>query len=263
MFNLAISNIAWTLEKDNEVFGFMKEMGFAGLEIAPTRVFPQAPYDHIEEAEEWSRAIKREYDFTIPSMQSIWFGRNEKIYGSEEERRILEEYTKKAILFAEAIACGNLVFGCPRNRVIPDEADPYIAVSFFKAMGDFAYEHHTIIGFEPNPPIYHTNYINTTDQALELIREVDSSGFRLNLDVGTMIENGESVESLKGSEQLINHVHISEPGLIPITEHKLHKELAEFLVTVSYDRYVSIEVGCQDDIGKLKRMMESVVDVFR
>ena len=41
--------------------------------------------------------IKKNEGFTVPSMQSIWFGRQEKIFGTLEERKILVEYTKKAI----------------------------------------------------------------------------------------------------------------------------------------------------------------------
>ena len=52
-------------------------------------------------------------------------------------------------------------------------------------------------GMEANPPIYHTNFINDTQSAIELIEIVNSKGFRLNLDVGTMIENQESVSTLQ------------------------------------------------------------------
>ena len=38
-------------------------------------------------------------------MQSIWFGRQERLFGSEEEREILIDYTKKAVDFAVAIQC--------------------------------------------------------------------------------------------------------------------------------------------------------------
>ena len=70
-----------------------------------------------------------------------------------------------------------------------------------------------MIGMEANPTIYNTNYINDTRSAIELIQKVDSAGFKLNLDVGTMIYNQESVDDIVGSVRLINHVHISEPGL--------------------------------------------------
>ena len=186
---LAVSNIAWTLEQDEDVYKLLNEYGYEGVEIAPTRVFQELPYDRVLEAGEWSKKIKREWGLNIPSMQSIWFGRQERIFGSDEERRFLVDYTKKAIVFAETINCNNLVLGCPKNRNIFNKNDYDIGIKFFKELGDYASEHNTIIGMEANPTLYNTNYINDTGAALELIKEVDSKGFLLNLDLGTMIYN--------------------------------------------------------------------------
>ena len=117
---LAISNIAWTDEQDATMYEQMKRIGFEGLEIAPTRIFPQNPYDDLNRAGNWQQELKNKYGFCVPSMQSIWFGRQEKIFGSDMEREQLVFYTKKAIDFAQVIGCRNLVFGCPRNRVVPE-----------------------------------------------------------------------------------------------------------------------------------------------
>ena len=73
---LSISNIAWARENDLVVYEIMKNMGFEGLEIAPTRIFPENPYDKIEEAIRWAKELKAKNGFVIPSMQSIWYGRN-------------------------------------------------------------------------------------------------------------------------------------------------------------------------------------------
>lgn len=115
---LSISNIGWTEEKDHAVYELMQKYGYSGLEIAPTRVFPATPYDKLSDANNWSIILKETYGFIVSSMQSIWYGRQEKIFGTAEERNILAAYTKKAIDFAAAIGCENLVFGCPRNRNI-------------------------------------------------------------------------------------------------------------------------------------------------
>ena len=78
------------------------------MEIAPTRIFPEDPYENLSKVSDWYEGMRDR--FVIPSMQSIWFGRSEKIFGTEEEREILLNYTKKAIDFAERIECKNLVF---------------------------------------------------------------------------------------------------------------------------------------------------------
>lgn len=259
---LSISNIGWDASKDASVYELMKQYGYSGLEIAPTRIFPETPYEHMKDAKEWAKCLKKNEGFTVPSMQSIWFGRQEKIFGTSQERQILLEYTKKAIDFAESIGCENLVFGCPRNRNIPEDADPSIAVAFFKELGDYAAEHNTVIGMEANPPIYNTNYINDTASALELIKQVDSEGFKLNLDIGTMIHNQESVELLRGKVKLINHIHISEPGLKNIKHWTLHEELKDVLLDEGYQRFVSIEIGKTEDISIVDQAIRYVKEVF-
>lgn len=259
---LSISNIAWEEKNDAQVYKWMKQYGFTGLEIAPTRIFPDRPYEKVGEAEAWSKKLFAENGFVVPSMQSIWYGRNEKLFGTEEERNILSTYTREAVDFAEIIGCKNLVFGCPRNRAVPEGGNAERAVSFFREIGDYADEHGTVIGMEANPPIYNTNYINDTLSALELIHRVDSQGFRLNLDVGTMIQNGEKADELVGNVKLINHVHISEPGLKTIENRELHRELCRILKEEGYDGFISIEMGKKEDISFIEDVMKYVQEIF-
>ena len=57
MSKMAISNIAWTEHMDGQVYGLMERYGFEGLEVAPTRVFPEAPYDRLVEAAAWAAGL--------------------------------------------------------------------------------------------------------------------------------------------------------------------------------------------------------------
>ncbi len=267
---LAVSNIAWTKEQDRDVFERMHALGFEGLEIAPTRIFPEAPYEKLPEAAAWAGTLQGEVGFTVPSMQSIWYGRSERLFGDPAEREILLDYTKSAISFAAAIGCGNLVFGCPRNRNIPEERLREVprtqleeeAISFFRAIGEEACRQGTVIGMEANPAMYHTNFVNDTQSALDLIAAVDSKGFRLNLDLGTMLQNGESLSLLEGNVHLVNHVHISEPGLAPVRRRSIHRELATLLQAEGYTGFVSIEMGKQEDLSALFTCMEYVAGTF-
>lgn len=261
---LAISNIAWTEEQDAMMYEKMKRLGFEGLEIAPTRIFPENPYEKPEQAAKWQQTLAAEYGFCVPSMQSIWFGRQEKIFGSKQEYGLLAAYTKKAIDFAAAIGCKNLVFGCPRNRAVPEGVSKELAIPFFKELSVYAASRGAVIGMEANPPIYHTNYINDTRSALELMKQVEEKGFGLNLDVGTMLYNHEAVEVLEGNAAGISHVHISEPGLKPIEQRSLHKELAGFLKENGYSGFVSVEMGRQEvfEEAALEEIMCYVKEIF-
>lgn len=262
MLKLAISNIAWGEDKDIECYELMRKHGYKGLEIAPTRVFPDSPYDNNSNAKIWSERLKIDYGLEIPSMQSIWFGRKERIFASKEERYILTDYTRKAIEFAEAIGCMNLVLGCPQNRYLIDGVDESLALGFFKELGDYAVEHGTVIGLEANPIIYNTNYINDTASALKLIDQVSSEGFKLNLDIGAIIYNNENIYDFADKVNMINHVHISEPWLKPIEQRTIFFEVKEVLELGNYDRYISIEMGKIEDISLLEEKMIYVKEIF-
>lgn len=259
---LSISNIGWAVEQDEAVYSIMKEHGYEGLEIAPTRIFPEKPYDRLNQASVWADELKQQFGFIVSSMQSIWYGRQEKLFGTEEERNVLIDYTKRAIDFASVIRCNNLVFGCPKNRFIPKEANPDLGIMFFKTIGDYAADKHTVIGIEANPSIYNTNYINDTAAALKLIEAVNSPGFLLNLDVGTMIQNGETVDELKGKVKFINHVHISEPKLRVVERRDMHQKLRDILVTEDYQGFVSVEMGKTGDLQILENVLGYVKEIF-
>lgn len=260
--NLSISNIGWDAALDEAVYALMNKYEYSGLEIAPTRIFPKEPYRDLDRAALWSKELKKNHGFTVSSMQSIWYGRKEMLFGSDWERELLFRHTKAAVCFAEAIGCRNLVFGCPRNRNCPEGANLHTAVDFFRQIGDYAAMHHTVIALEANPPVYNTNFINDTETALKLIRQVDSDGFRLNLDAGTMVENNELFSVLDGKAGLINHVHISEPGLGNIEKRQLHKDLAYFLKETGYTGFVSIEQGQTDNLELIEEKLQYIREIF-
>ncbi|MBP1615203.1 MAG: endonuclease [Bacteroidetes bacterium] len=260
---LSISNIAWSVESDASIYTMLSMLDFKGLEIAPTRIFPESPYNHLIEAKEWATKLMEREGLVVSSMQSIWYGHSENMFDSESNRKALIDYTKKAIVFAEAIGCKNLVFGNPRNRDTENiEVALPVAVAFFKEIAEYALEHHTVIALEPNPKIYNTRFMNTTEQAVEMAYKINSNGVRVNVDLGAIIYNEENIDYLKQIPEYINHVHISEPGLKQIEERNLHKELFSVLKFIEYDKFVSIEMGNQNDDQAVQQSMVYVQNIF-
>jgi sugar phosphate isomerase/epimerase len=257
---LSISNIAWTDNYDEQMYAYLRERGYDGLEIAPTRIFPKHPYEHLDEARNFAAGLRKQYGLAVSSMQSIWYGRVESIFGSAGDRRALVDYTKQAVDFAAALSCGNLVFGCPKNRNIPGGCDNYIkiAAEFFAEIADYAEHRGTVIALEPNPPYYGTNFINKTAEAFDFVKAAGNPGLKVNADLGTLIYNGESVNLLKANISLINHIHISEPNLVQLERRDIHAELRN----LDYDRYVSIEMKIQENIEAVKHAVEYVAAIF-
>ncbi|HOV79231.1 MAG TPA: sugar phosphate isomerase/epimerase family protein [Bacillota bacterium] len=262
----SISNIAWSIDQDEKVYSLMKKYGFTGLEIAPNRLIEGQPYDNKELAGKIAGILKWKYGIVISSMQSILFGRCERLFGTDLERKELIDHLKKAVDFAEVIGCGNLVFGSPktRNIEIRKESNYANAVAFFREIGEYAARHRTVVSMEANPAIYGTNFINRTEEAVKLVQDVNCNGFRLNLDFGTILENGEDVKSVDSILELVNHVHISEPHLVLIRKRKEHQVLAEILKRKKYERFISIEMKKNEQINldKIEEILYYIADVF-
>lgn len=261
---LSISNIAWDSSKDFEVYKFMEKHKFSGLEIAPTKLIGDKPYDRLNEAAELAKELKSQYNLEICSMQSILYGRTENIFDGTEKQKILTHYLFKAIDFAAAISCGNLVFGCPKNRYMTKEEDYEVAVNFFSVLAKYALEKGSVISIEANPSMYGTNFINYTKEAVKIVKDVNSKGFKVNLDFGTIIANGESMDEIADYVDYVNHVHISEPGLLPICQRYEHKELASLLREKSYKGFISIEMkkDQKDSLENIERAMNYIAEVF-
>lgn len=257
---LAASNLCWAAADDEAAWGKMKELGYTGLEIAPTRIFPQAPYDCLNGAALFAGVMYQKYGFVIPSMQSIWYGQNGSIFDVADAAR-LEEYTGEAYQFARACRCGSLVFGCPRQRAVPEGHTPEEAEGFFARLGVEAARNGVRLALEANPPIYNTNYLNTTREAFRLVKKLGLPGLAVNLDVGTMIANGEHPEDFALDMKYVSHIHISEPGLGAIQPRPIHRQLALLLGAVGYRGFVSVEMKAQD-LDTLTACLEYVKEVF-
>lgn len=274
---VAVSNIAWSPDEDVSMYELLNERGLA-LEIAPTRIIPwddsdtlgrmAGPYDRIRDAANWSKNLYNKYGLKVVSMQSILNGVKANMFGKPDEQRFLINYMKSAIDFAAAIRCRNLVFGCPLNRRIPDdyplEDAGKVAIDFFSEITMYAAQQGTCVSIEANPTIYNTNFINYTTQAFDLVRciarEVGrnaSKAFKVNLDMGTILTNGENIYELLTEDniELINHVHFSEPNLRVLRQRKEHFEIVRLLEDAGYDRYISLEMRMPE---KQEELLEAV-----
>lgn len=257
---LAASNIGWAAADDERVYTLLRSLGYTGLEIAPTRIFPERPYENPAAAAAFAGTLQKQYGFCIPSMQSIWYGQTGSIF-DPAAADALAAYTEQAFVFAAACGCKSLVFGCPRNRAVPEGHVPEEAEPFFVRLAEAAARQGVRLALEANPPIYNTNYLNTTAEAFALVKKLARPGLAVNLDLGTVIHNGETLENFAEALPLVSHIHISEPGLVPIQPRPLHRQLARLIREHGYTGFVSVEMG-RADYETVRRSLTYVAEVF-
>ena len=218
--NLAMSAIAWEPPEDDAVASALRERGFAGVELAPSKIFPRP--DAATDAE--IAACRRAWEgrgLRIVALQALLFGRPDlTLFGKEAARQRTLDYLAGVVRLGGRLGAGALVFGSPRNRargpMALDEAWP-IAVGFFRTLGAAAAEAGTCLCIEPNPERYGADFATTSAEAQRLVEEVASPGFGLHLDAACALLAGEDFPArLRAGAHVLKHVHLSEPDLLPV-----------------------------------------------
>ena len=250
---LAASNIAWAPEERLDAYASLAEAGFTGLEIAPGLFLPDAedPFDPQESALRAARKEAEDHGLSLVSMQSLLFGvEGAALFGETEARARLTAGVGRAITLAGRLGIPNLVFGSPRQRVVPDEmtADAAweLALETFRTLGDRATEAGTVISIEPNPAAYGTNFLNTLEDAAAFVEAAGHPGITLILDLGAMHMNDQFARTpdlLSGMTARLSHVHISEPQLAPAPgPNTTLAPVLRALDARGYDGAISIEM---------------------
>ena len=159
----------------------------------------------------------------------------------------------RAMRLAHRIGIPNLVFGSPKQRVIPEamsrEQAGATAVAFFRSLGDRA--EGCCIAIEPNAAAYGTNFLNSMEEALAFVEMVDHPAITLNFDIGALHMNGDfdQLEALaQRGASLISHVHFSEPNLEPAPANTDDAErVFATLERIGYQGWCSIEMKAQTE----------------
>ena len=73
-----------------------------------------------------------------------------------------------------------------------------------------------MITLEPNPVCYGTNWITTTKEAHDFVKELGNPGIAMQLDTGTVLTNSEDRDTMASVKDAAGHVHLSEPRLLPL-----------------------------------------------
>lgn len=215
---LAVSNIAWPAEQDAAVAARLKSLGVRGIEVAPTRLFPN-PLDASDADIDAVVQFWKAHGISIVAAQSLLFGRPDlTLFESEEKRRETHAYLSAIIQLCAKLGAGPLVFGSPKNRRrgdMPHDDAMKIAAEFFDDLADIAAAEETVLVFEANPQEYGADFCTNYYDSITLVAEVGHPCFRLHLDTACMTLAGDSFKETFDAAGMIHHVHISGRHLAP------------------------------------------------
>lgn len=263
MKGLAVSNIAWNRHDDHNVMTLLLKYGVNGIEVAPSKVWPEWQGAEYNSACEYRRKLA-DNGFCIPAMQALLFGKKHfRVFDRTTHPEFLT-HMKLVAEIAEGLGVKTLVFGSPGNRrrgglgftqAIDD------AARFFRQAGKICFDHGAVLAIEPNPAEYRCDFINNINDARVLVAASDCPGVKLHIDRGAMIMNGESMTQIcgNGSPDWV-HYHISEPDLANVgnSSGDLTADIRTLKQT-GYDGWMSIEMrSAEPEYEMLERALTAV-----
>ncbi len=246
---LSVSNIAWTHGERLPAYALLQQAGITGLEIAPGILFAGEP-DVFDPAREVARRALQEIaaaGLHLTSMQAVLYGvEGAALFGTAEERARFDQAMRRAIAFAGRFGIPNLVFGAPRQRVVPQDMPQAmawdLALDRFGAWAKAAQATGTTLSVEANPAAYGTNFLNTLGETLDFVNRLAEPAVRVVLDTGAVCMTQEAFD-LAALAPRLGHVHLSEPYLAPApAEVAPTAALLQGLAQAGYQGAVSIEM---------------------
>ena len=221
---LSISNLAWDPQHDEQVARLLNDAALDAIEVAPTKYFSLALANHEAPAAGELAAVRTawlERGIDLVAMQSLLFGTTGlNVFGPPDVQEAVLDHLTRVLHIGAGLGARRLVFGSPKNRDregIDSDTATARGVDFFRRLGERAAAAGCIVCLEANPAMYGCNFMTTTAEAAEVVRQTSYPAIRLQFDLGTVTANGEDAAGLlQYYADLIGHVHISEPGLKPL-----------------------------------------------
>ncbi len=244
---LAISNIGWPPEHEEEVARLLASEGVGGVDVAPGLVWTHPLRATSDELHAY-RDFWLDMGLEIVALQSLLYGHPElQLFEDLPSRARLREHLEGMIGVAAGIGARILVFGAPRNRrrgnKTPEEAGE-IAAGFFTALAEAAEREGVAFCIEAIPVEYGADFITNSREAIDLVARVGRPGFRLLLDAGSMtLANDDPAEFMLDAAPYLRHFHISDLNLSQIGSTEVdHRPYGEALRSVGYARWASVEM---------------------
>ncbi|NQU57205.1 MAG: sugar phosphate isomerase/epimerase [Rhodospirillales bacterium] len=242
----------------------LPEMGFDGIEIAPSRVWKDTWHGLRPADVEAYRKTVDAAGLSVIGLHSLFFDHPElgMFRGADIREQTLNFLVHLSGLCRD-LGGRTLIYGSktarPRGALSLDEAHEE-AVDFMGELCLRIKEHGTCFCFEPLE-IDVADFINSAHESLAIVKAVNDPGIGVQLDAKALVANNEaSPDIFAATRDYLVHFHANEPGLgvLGTSGDVDHAQLGRYLRDVGYDGYVSNEqiMAGDDALASLARSAE-------
>lgn len=248
-FKKAICNDMFENWEISEVFQYVDDLGYDGIELNPYTLGPI-----LEEISPASRTKIREAaesaGIEIVGIHSILKGPGKFYYMNHPDASIrtdTAEHLKVLIRLCGDLGGKVIPLGASRQRrVYPglthQQAWDY-AAEVFRSILDTAEEYGVILCLEPLS-FRLTDFITKASDAIRMVEEIDHPNFRMMLDVRSASADEMPIpEQIRQSAPYLAHFHANDDnGKGPGTGNADYEGISAALLEVGYSGYLSVEV---------------------
>jgi len=235
----------WKLE---DAMKFARDVGYDGIEIAPFTIRKDVTQISAQERAQ-IRASAQAVGIAISGIHWVLV-QTEGLHVTHpdvEVRRRTAQYFCDLVDFCADLGGQSIVVGSPKQRdVMPGVTFQQAwewATEVFRPAVQQAAGRDVVICIEPLAPS-ETNFINTAEQAIAFVKQVDSPNFKIILDVKAMSSESKPIpQVIRESWPYFAYFHANDqnlkgPGFGEVDFHPIAAALRE----VGYEGYVSVEV---------------------
>lgn len=241
----AFSNIALPSYAHSAELRAAAEIGFEGIEVAPSRQWAEVYGGVSAKDVELYRADIETAGLQCVGLHSLLYGLPDLgLFANGDRREDLMAFMVRLSAICRDLGGRTLIWGGGRNRgsLSLPEANEY-ATEFLR---EFAFQiegHGTVLCFEPLGP-GDSDFINSVYDSITTVKAVDHPAVQVQLDAKALMQNDEVSEAVfTAAAPYLVHFHVNEPdlGVLDDTGLMPHSAIARLLAAIEYKGFVSLE----------------------
>lgn len=258
---LSFSNIALDSFDHIDELYTLREIGYKGLEVAPSKVWENVNDVSYLQVQNYRKKVESTGLEIIGLHSLFWDQPNLGLFKSSNTNNKTLNFLVHLSKICSDLGGYFLVFGSPqarkRNGLSLKEADSQ-AIDFFSELSIKIEKHNTCIVIEALGED-ESDYINSLSHALEITEKVNTKEFLSHVDAKAVFNSNEaSSKTFNKIKKTLKHCHANDPGLGVLGDTGLvdHRLFSSLLKEIKYKGYVTAEqrmVNKNDLIGPLKK----------
>jgi sugar phosphate isomerase/epimerase len=236
--NLAVSNLAWLPSEEDKALETLNECGISLIEVAFSRL---NSWENINQKDVLSfKAKLNNYGLSCKSSQSLFYGLNISLLDCNATL----DHFNKLLSLSELIGVELLVFGSPKMRIgTLEEASKVMEKLDRLLMGK-----NIKVALEPNSKVYGGNYWFKLEEISNYLGDRFENIVSMIDTHNSKLESSEINSEFINGQSIVNHIHISEIDLKPLSDLNRHKSFSEILRKENYDKIITYEVLSGDGV---------------